>query len=665
MSLMLVYLLVIGHIIHWQVSGRTLAPLELSETMHTLERGIITAGFLFMCVLIIGTLVAGRFFCSWACHMIALQDLCAWLLRKMRIKPAPIRSRLLLWAPPVAAVYMFIWPQIERVWHGDAFPPLRWADESEGWASIVTDEFWRNLPGPVIATVTLLICGFAVVYFLGSRSFCNYVCPYGALFGWVDRLAPLRIRVTDACIHCAKCTAACPTGIRVHEEVKQHRMVVNPACMKDLDCVAACPENALYYGVGAPSLLRSRGPRARFGLKYTFSWPEELLLAAVFIASELSLRGLFNRIPFFLSLTAAAIVAVCVVTTVRVRTHDNLKLASWKLKSGGKLQPAGRRFLAAMPLVIAGMLYAGFVRYHEFVGLRQAALLNPGAKTPVDDATIRSAATHLQTALRWSPFENDRIDRRLLQAATHLGEYATAESAGRRLIRRFPQDRRVRLQLGQVLLLEGRIAEARDQFQAIVGMEPPVRLEAREDLASAHQALAELAVQRGDLADAVDQLQAAIDASPARAALYEQLGRVLAESGASAEAIRALRRAVDLDDSLGGAHYNLGVLLAHSGDYAAALESYRRAAALLPEDADVRNNLGFTLLRLKRDDEAREALEAALAINPQHAGAHFNLAMVLARLGDEAAAETHLDAAIRLDSRFADVLSDADAGASP
>ena len=37
-----------AHYAHWKLSGRTLAPLELNEVMHTLELGIVTAGFLFM-----------------------------------------------------------------------------------------------------------------------------------------------------------------------------------------------------------------------------------------------------------------------------------------------------------------------------------------------------------------------------------------------------------------------------------------------------------------------------------------------------------------------------------------------------------------------------------------------------------------------------------------
>ena len=86
-SLLLVYVLMAIHIAHWKIAGKTLAPLELNEVMYTLELGIITAGFVFMVGVTIATAVFGRFFCSWGCHILALQDLSAWLLRKLRIKP--------------------------------------------------------------------------------------------------------------------------------------------------------------------------------------------------------------------------------------------------------------------------------------------------------------------------------------------------------------------------------------------------------------------------------------------------------------------------------------------------------------------------------------------------------------------------------------------------
>ena len=68
-TLILVHVLIGLHIAHWLVAGRSLAPLEFNEVMHTLELGLVTAGFLLMASAVLATAVFGRFFCGWACHL--------------------------------------------------------------------------------------------------------------------------------------------------------------------------------------------------------------------------------------------------------------------------------------------------------------------------------------------------------------------------------------------------------------------------------------------------------------------------------------------------------------------------------------------------------------------------------------------------------------------
>ena len=225
-SLIAVHLLIGLHIAHWLVTGRTLAPLEFNEVLHTLHLGIITAGFLFMALTIVGTLVAGRFFCSWGCHILALQDLSAWLLGKLGIRPQPIRSRTLLWVPVLAMLYLFVWPQIARQLDGSGLPQLHVQSDAQGWASFATNHFWRNLPGPGITILTFVVVGSLTVYFLGTRSFCRYGCPYGVIFGLADRVAPGKIKLVGDCSQCGLCTAQCHSQILVHREVARFGKVV-------------------------------------------------------------------------------------------------------------------------------------------------------------------------------------------------------------------------------------------------------------------------------------------------------------------------------------------------------------------------------------------------------------------------------------------------------
>ena len=98
-----VHVLIAIHVMHWVIYGMTLSPVEPSESMYTINLGKLNTGFVFFVLAILSTLVLGRFFCGWGCHIVALQDLCAWGMKKIGVKPRPWRSRLLVWAPVVLA----------------------------------------------------------------------------------------------------------------------------------------------------------------------------------------------------------------------------------------------------------------------------------------------------------------------------------------------------------------------------------------------------------------------------------------------------------------------------------------------------------------------------------------------------------------------------------
>ncbi|MDP6693459.1 MAG: 4Fe-4S binding protein, partial [Phycisphaerales bacterium] len=208
------YVLFMVHLVHWWIAGRTVAPAELNETMFTIEQGVVTIGTILLCVVVVSVLVFGRFFCSWGCHILALEDLASWLLRKFKIRPKPVRSRLLPLAALAALLYMFVWPTVVRLYKGQAWPGFRVLTDEQGLGSFTTEHFTRNLPGPLMTTVTFLVVGGAIVWLMGSRGFCRYVCPYGALFAGIDRVSPAGIQLVGDCDGCGKCTPACTSHIR-------------------------------------------------------------------------------------------------------------------------------------------------------------------------------------------------------------------------------------------------------------------------------------------------------------------------------------------------------------------------------------------------------------------------------------------------------------------
>lgn len=655
-SLSLVYVLFAAHIIHWKITGETLAPLELNEVMYTLELGIVTAGFLFMCALVVGTLFFGRFFCSWACHILVLQDLCAWMLRKLRIKAKPIRSRALLLVPPITAAYMFVWPQIIRAWETRSLPAFHLATDRDGWASFVTNNFWRNLPGPWVIGITFLVCGFLIVYVLGSRTFCTYVCPYGAVFSLADRFSPGRIKVNDACKQCGECTAVCTSGVRVHEEVAQFGKVVNPACMKDLDCVQVCPQNALSYGLSMPATLASFRKNARFGIPYEFTALEEVGLGLVFLLVLATFRGLYGQVPFLLSIAWGIIVAFLSIEAVRLFYSTHVRLSTWQLKTAGRLTSKGVIFLAGFSLLALFIAHSSFIRYHEYKGLRLAQQMRNAPHNGTNLGTLASIHGHLLIADRWGILSNPRTEQNLMSTAIRLEHFDVALQYAKRVLQRAPANTNALLTAGKALLGQGKTSLAERHYQGLIQRWQVTREVTPAVLASVQRALGDLLVGSGRFREAITQLKAAVEGKPDHASIHAALGSALAETGRLDEAIVSLQRAIDLDPELAQAHYNLGTLLAMRRDFGEAIPHYQAAIGKLGDDADLLNNFGFALLQLGEGDAALIHLERATAIAPSHAGAHFNLARVLASKQRPDEARNHLRQAAALDARYAQFL---------
>ena len=160
--LITIHLIIAARIVQWQLTGSAVSPVEPSESMQTLEVGIINAGFVFFLAAILLTLVFGRFICGWACHIVALQDFCGWIMKKCGIRPTPFRSRLLVFVPLGLALYMFVWPTFKRVALVPALDRIAPAVVDfigrpapfpvDGFRTeFIVEDFWATFPGVFVA----------------------------------------------------------------------------------------------------------------------------------------------------------------------------------------------------------------------------------------------------------------------------------------------------------------------------------------------------------------------------------------------------------------------------------------------------------------------------------------------------------------------------------
>jgi polyferredoxin/Flp pilus assembly protein TadD len=601
-----VYLLAAVHILHWKATGKTLSPVEPSEAMQTLELGYVNAGLIFFALAILSTLIFGRFFCGWGCHIVALQDLCGWALKKIGLKPKPFRSRLLVFVPLIAALYMFVYPTAVRLFEGRGLPEYQ--------NHLMTSDFWQTFPTAGISILTFVVCGFIAVVLLGNKGFCTYGCPYGAVFFHADRLSPGKIRVTDACEHCGHCTASCTSNVRVHDEVRRFGMVVDAGCMKCLDCISVCPKGALYFGFGKTSLYKEKASLLRTptlpppAKKYDFSWLEEIFMALVFIASLFVYRNLYNAIPFLLTLGLSGLTAFVLVQAAKLLYSPNVRVQHLQLRKQRTYTAAGVAALLVSLMVGVFLVHSGVWQYHYRMGVGSYKVAERSASSD-GDATAASmdALHHLSWCSRNGLFPVADVEARIGTARAFSGDLTGAIPPLRRsiVLAELPG---VRYQLARTFAALRRNDEAFEELSKAYEHDAKFPGVAR-DYAVALAA-------RNDNDNAVGAFRIALEANPNDAGARNAFGITLARTGKLVEAEAEVRKSIAIEPGAPQAWLNLALILAESNQTKAALAAAAKASRLAPSTAEPYVVMGALKSKLADANGARAAFAAAISAEP-------------------------------------------------
>lgn len=643
-TLAAVYLLMGLHIAHWKLAGRTLAPLEFNEVLYTVHLGIVTGGFIFMGLTMVATLVAGRFFCSWMCHMVALQDGSAWLLKKVGIKPKHIRSRTLLWLPFAAVLYLFVLPQIERAMTGQPPVKLHMAEDSSGFASFMTTDFWRNLPPVAITLITFVACGGLAIYVLGSRSFCQYGCPYGMVFALADRVAPGKILLTGDCNQCGKCTAVCNSHIQVHREVDQFQRVVDPNCLKDLDCVQVCPNDALSFGFGKPSGLLSTKKLKGYTKKFDFTVGEDIVLALSTFVFITIFRGLYDTIPFLLAIAMGIIFAVMLILLFRLFRGEYVRFGHLILKRPHGITGWGKVFSGGMTILLILTVHSAYVHTHAYLGERtynsllkaqQQSSLAPANADPV---AVNEAFDHLYKADELGLLHPASLHRELAALSILKNDQASALKYLEEMLAQLPNDVEARVKYGKLLLLQGKTEEAFRQFK-LVEEENLVTDRDKHYRAEATLALGHMRETAGFPSEALKYFEAAQKDDPANPEVKLALGVTYTREGQFQKAEQMLVEAQVNYPASALIENNLGVICYREKRFADAERHFEKVNQLQPGNVQVQYNLAMLRFANGHQTEGYAAMMDLSQRHPEHANAHAALEMMEKELHTSPAAK--------------------------
>lgn len=560
-----VHLLILAHIAHWLITGYSISPAVMSDSMKTLEAGQVTCGVLVFGAAIIVSLLFGRFLCGWACHMGALQDLCAWALGKLGHRPPPFRARWLGLAPTALALYMFVWPTFRREllapvlqhlypdalawigpWH--AFPGLT--------NHLMTEDFWNGLPTRwYVAVPFLLVCGVASVYFLGSRALCRYGCPYAGLLDPAEKLAPVSVVVDPAlCDRCGLCTASCSVGVRVMDEVNRYGSIVNSRCVRSLDCVSVCPQHALSLGFTTPAAIKSlRGQRAINS--FSLSLAEEATATGAGLATFFAARGAYGLIPMLMAVGLSICTAAAAVACLRLLSAPNVRFLGAQLKRADAVRPAGCLVLA---LFLGWCILLAQAATVQVLHRRAAAIMSRAVIAP-PPSTAGNTPSSLDPTLARRALDIYRLAGPLSDGGIALLSTPGADAAAARLL----------LASGQAL------QAARTARRAID------RDDADDDLARLYAAA--LAEAQGPT-EATAWLLRHVDTHPRHADSRRAVVDALIADGRFDDAVALLDRLASRETRRGSVHAELARLLIADGRTAPALAAIRKAAALSPAD---------------------------------------------------------------------------------
>ena len=204
---------------------------------------------------IIGTLLLGRFFCSWICPMGILNQWISHLFNKRR--PAEDYSvnayrkvyRLKYYILVIlVALALFGSLQIglldpiatiTRSFVVSVVPALNHVDG----ALYLRQPFFY---GGIAVTLFFLAVLFANRFL--TRFWCRVLCPLGALLGLMSTFSLLRIRRdVDKCTDCQKCLRYCHGGCDPHTRLRVTE------CHLCMNCIEDCPEGAIHYGLPRPA----------------------------------------------------------------------------------------------------------------------------------------------------------------------------------------------------------------------------------------------------------------------------------------------------------------------------------------------------------------------------------------------------------------------------
>ncbi len=185
-------------------------------------------------ILVFYAVVGGRAWCAWVCPVNMVTDLSAWLRRRLGVSDLFHLSRnirytvlaLTLVLSALTGVAAFEWISPISMLHRELIYGI-----GLGWTAVLGI--------------------FLFDLFILRNGWCGHLCPLGAFYALVGRLAQVRVAFdAPSCTHCGECARLCPEPQVLNlKEAAATGMIASGECSNCGRCISVCPEDTLKFNL--------------------------------------------------------------------------------------------------------------------------------------------------------------------------------------------------------------------------------------------------------------------------------------------------------------------------------------------------------------------------------------------------------------------------------
>src|SRR3989338_541621 len=261
----------------------------------------------FSIMMLILTLVIGRFFCGWVCPLGTIIDAFGIKAKNRDLDLRRVKYYIL----GLIVVCAFLGIQVAWIFDPIVITARFISLNFIPSVTFIVDRFFiflikgSNFYSPLYDFYRSLkssFLGVKIYYFSHSfitlaffliilsflaitkRLWCRVLCPLGAIYGLISKLALLERRV-DKCSHCMRCNVECRMSA-----IKEDSSYRKEECVLCMDCIYACPDLATKFSW--PEKQPERRPRSKDAISrgdFLF------LIASSFLLSGFKFGGAYAK----------------------------------------------------------------------------------------------------------------------------------------------------------------------------------------------------------------------------------------------------------------------------------------------------------------------------------------------------------------------------------